>query len=104
MRSATVIAAIGLALVGSSTASVAPHGPEPRLQPIPIDHIIVIYLENRSFDHLYGWFPGADGIASAGDAAIQVNGNGVPYDVLPRVLDSRGGTYVVDDRFPELPN
>src|SRR6185436_240548 len=30
-----------------------------------IQHIIVIYAENRSFDHLYGLFPGANGIANA---------------------------------------
>ena len=30
-----------------------------------IDHIVVIYAENRSFDHLYGSFPGAEGIADA---------------------------------------
>jgi phospholipase C len=27
-----------------------------------IDHIIVVTMENRSFDHLLGWVPGADGI------------------------------------------
>src|SRR5215208_5841669 len=26
-----------------------------------IDHIIVVTMENRSFDHLFGWVPGADG-------------------------------------------
>jgi acid phosphatase len=30
-----------------------------------IEHIVVIYAENRSFDNLYGLFPGADGIANA---------------------------------------
>ena len=30
-----------------------------------IQHVIVIYGENRSFDNLYGLFPGADGIAQA---------------------------------------
>jgi len=30
-----------------------------------IEHIVVIYAENRSFDHLYGSFPGAEGIAQA---------------------------------------
>src|SRR3954466_13368027 len=28
-----------------------------------IEHVVVIYAENRSFDHLYGLFPGAEGIA-----------------------------------------
>jgi phospholipase C len=26
-----------------------------------IDHIVVVMMENRSFDHLLGWMPGADG-------------------------------------------
>src|SRR5689334_19299435 len=26
-----------------------------------IDHIVVVCMENRSFDHLLGWLPGADG-------------------------------------------
>ena len=26
--------------------------------PVPLEHVIVIVLENRSFDHLYGTFPG----------------------------------------------
>src|SRR5437899_588033 len=26
-----------------------------------IDHIVVVMMENRSFDHYMGWLPGADG-------------------------------------------
>ena len=29
--------------------------------PESLDHIIVVTMENRSFDHLLGWVPGADG-------------------------------------------
>src|SRR5262249_16305237 len=36
-----------------------------------IDHFVVIYQENWSFDGLYGKFPGANGLANATDA----NGN-----------------------------
>ena len=32
-----------------------------------IQHVIVIYQENWSFDSLYGKFPGAEGLANAGD-------------------------------------
>jgi phospholipase C len=37
------------------------------LDPLPnpdqsgIEHIVVLTMENRSFDHLFGWFPNADG-------------------------------------------
>lgn len=48
-----------------------------------LKHIVVIYLENHSFDNLYGEFPGANGLASAGPRAIQVNPAGVPYATLP---------------------
>ena len=34
-----------------------------------INHVIVIYQENWSFDSLYGEFPGANGIANAGATA-----------------------------------
>ena len=30
-----------------------------------IKHVIIIYPENRSFDSLYGSFPGANGLANA---------------------------------------
>src|SRR5437868_15267393 len=26
-----------------------------------VDHIVVVMMENRSFDHMLGWLPGADG-------------------------------------------
>ena len=55
-----------------------------------INHIIVIYLENRSFDNLYGEFPGADGIAGlAPERYRQVDESGKPFDHLPQVGDAR---------------
>jgi phospholipase C len=30
-----------------------------------IQHVVVIYAENHSFDNMYGLFPGANGIARA---------------------------------------
>jgi phospholipase C len=54
-----------------------------------IEHIVVIYLENRSFDHMYGNFPGANGLANAGETALQVDENDRAYDVLPDPLDLR---------------
>jgi len=53
-----------------------------------IDHILVIYMENRSFDNLYGLFPGANGLAQAGDMATQVDKDGKPYQALPTVMDT----------------
>src|SRR4051794_9350748 len=28
---------------------------------VPIDHFVVVMMENRSFDHYFGWLDGADG-------------------------------------------
>jgi len=51
-----------------------------------IEHIVVIYAENRSFDNLYGTFPGADGIANATVAQYtQVDRDGKPLAALPPV-------------------
>lgn len=51
-----------------------------------VGHVVVIYMENHSFDDLYGQFPGADGLASATAAQVtQVNAQGNPYNYLPSI-------------------
>ena len=65
-----------------------------------IDHVVVIFMENRSFDNLFAEFPGANGIANAGAAAIQFQGIGVPYSILPQPLMREHGKYEPDKRFP----
>src|SRR5689334_8541054 len=52
-----LLAAAALSGTGSSTP---PAGAAGGLQ--KIEHVIVIMQENRSFDHYFGTFPGADGI------------------------------------------
>ena len=63
-----------------------------------IDHIVVIYLENRSFDNMFGHFPGANGLDQAKAAPVQVDKDGKPYAVLPPILDET--TKQPDPRFP----
>jgi phospholipase C len=31
---------------------------------MPIDHFVVLMMENRSFDHYFGWLPNADAVQS----------------------------------------
>src|SRR5215813_2951076 len=70
-----------------------------------IDHILVIYMENRSFDNLYGLFPGANGLAQAGETATQVDKDGKPYQALPAVIDTTKKPPGSDERFPmDMPN
>jgi phospholipase C len=49
-----------------------------------LEHIVVVYLENRSFDNLYGQFEDANGLAAAAAAPLQVNAAGAPFATLPR--------------------
>ena len=35
-----------------------------------IDHVVVVMMENRSFDHFLGWLPGANGIGVSADGRV----------------------------------
>jgi len=51
-----------------------------------IKHVVVIYLENHSFDNLYGSFPGANGLSDArARNIIQLDSNDKPYKFLPAI-------------------
>ncbi len=83
--------------------------PNPRLPPGDplrgIGHIVVIFEENRSFDNMFGLFPGANGIAGAGDRAPQTGTDGKPFTMLPPVMNTNMRPSAMDMRFPaELPN
>jgi phospholipase C len=66
----------------------------------PIDHIVVLFLENRSFDTLFGTYPGVDGLANY--RGKQADKEGTPYTTLPPPLGRDGKP---DPRFPaDLPN
>jgi len=45
---------LDLQIAGASTPLPSPAGSG-------IDHVVVVMMENRSFDHFLGWLPGADG-------------------------------------------
>jgi phospholipase C len=63
--------------------------PSARAAVAKINHVVVIYLENRSYDNLYGEFPGADGIAGlAPERYRQIDSTGVPYSMLPQAADA----------------
>jgi phospholipase C len=53
-----------------------------------VNHVVVIYLENHSFDNLYGEFSGAEGLSAAANAAKQISGTGSAYATLPEVNGS----------------
>src|SRR2546423_9549676 len=66
-----------------------------------IKTIVVIYGENRSFDHMYGFFPGANGIANATEEQkTQLDHDGKPLPQL--TIFGSGGK--PDPRFERVPN
>ena len=100
------LVALCAALLSGTFVSLPANAEPPK--PVPglnkIEHIIVIYLENRSFDHLYGTFPTAEGLAQAGAAAPQVDKDGKPYDALPPFKDRAIDSSKPSLELPPLPN
>jgi phospholipase C len=98
-----LLLSLGITLIASVPASLAQSVSPSGLQ--KIDHIVVIYLENRSFDNLFGLFPGADGLQNARATATQVDLAGKPYVTLPPVMETSKKPPVPDARFPQvIPN
>src|SRR5256884_1536124 len=88
------------AVLAALLAACAGVGGESRGDRAPIDHVVVLFLENRAFDHLFGTYPGADGLANY--TGRQVDKSGVTYATLPPPLGRDGKA---DPRFPaDLPN
>ncbi|WP_027141462.1 acid phosphatase [Mesorhizobium sp. WSM3626] len=85
----------GSALLPLAAANAAPAGFD------KIDTVVVIYAENRSFDNLYGGFPGANGLANvSADQARQLDRDGKPLTELPPAwggLTGKGVTPVVTE-------
>jgi phospholipase C len=98
MRALLNIALLPFLVVAAQTSAAHPPGLE------RVGHIIVIYLENRSFDHLYGLFPGADGLNNADLNTVQITPQGERFEMLPAVLNNYVPSWI-DTRFASaLPN
>jgi acid phosphatase len=99
-----------IALFSSLLASAAGAADKPHSGSLnQIQHIVVIYAENRSFDNLYGNFPGAEGLANLKPEQYQQRDrNDDLMAFLPPVwqtAESKFATPVADPRFPaQLPN
>src|SRR5436853_3958551 len=87
---------LAVAFLGIASCATRPEVDLARVQ-----NIVVIYAENRSFDHLYGLFPGANGIANATpeqEAQLDHDGRQLPYITI------FGGDGKPDPRFPKMTN
>ena len=74
---------IALAACTDSTSPLAAAGDVSR-----VNHVVVIYLENRSFDNTYGEFAGAEGLSAGAARATQFDLTGHAYTALPQVTGS----------------
>ncbi|MBS0357459.1 MAG: acid phosphatase [Proteobacteria bacterium] len=87
----TLIAALVLSACGSDH-----HSDQTASLKANVKNVVVIYAENRSFDNLYGNFPGANGLSSLYDASGKLNANYVPQkdrngNVLSTLPQTWGG-------------
>jgi len=96
------IRALGLALAAAACATAA-SAPAQQSQTAPtlqsaIQHVVVIYQENWSFDSLYGSFAGANGLRNASATIPQIDKlTGAPIRQLPQPLIGNG---MPDPDFP----
>src|SRR5882762_2168896 len=82
---AAAAAALGGAPLARAALSDAAKLPAPAKS--GLDHVVVVMMENRSFDHLLGWLPGADG-KQAGLTYADKDGN--PHSTYPLAPDYTG--------------
>jgi len=80
--------------LGQSQAGAVTRSALPAPASAPFDHVIVLMFENRSFDHVLGWLPGADG-RQAGLTYTDTSGATYPtYQLAP---DFQGCGYADPD-------
>ncbi len=102
-RLALLAAGVSAMLAGGASAQGAPKGIN------QIDTVVVIYAENRSFDNLYGRFPGANGLQNVKPAnSTQLDRDGSVLKELPPAwggLTAKGVTPpVTEAQTAHLPN
>jgi acid phosphatase len=78
---APALVALAALVLGGATMGSAAKKPDPGLAVLAkVNHIVVIYEENHSFDNLYGGWEGVNGLPST--PVKQVNANGVALSCL----------------------
>lgn len=99
-RPMALVALVALA-AGLAACSVTPPQRPVAQSLADIDHVVVVYAENHSFDNIYGLFPHANGLANATlEQKLQLDHDGKPLEAL-RVFGADGKP---DANYPALPN
>jgi phospholipase C len=85
-------ASTGVAITGSQLLSRAAASAAPALTPhgsAGVEHVVILMMENRSFDHFLGWLPGADGRLDM----TYLSSDGNVYPNYPLAPDFQGCGY-----------
>ena len=91
MAAAGVMSQLGVRTIGSASAAAGRAAALPDPATAPFDHVVVLMFENRSFDHLLGWLPGADGKQAGLQFTDQL---GVTYPTYALGADTQGCDYL----------
>jgi phospholipase C len=83
----SAVGAGALAIGGTRLGSWTQGAPLPPPPASGIDHVVVLMMENRSFDHYLGWLPGADG-RQAG--LVYVDDDGSEHETYALAPDYQG--------------
>ena len=87
LRAAAVALAFAAGAAGSADAAGLNEDLSQNLK--QIETVVVIYAENRSFDNLFGRFPGANGLQNASPTAlVQRDRDGTPLQELPPICEA----------------
>jgi acid phosphatase len=87
----SIVSALSLILALDSTCTAAPADPPAPTLRTAIQHVIVIYQENWSFDGLYGSFPGANNLSSVPGTVPQLDKlTGAQISSLPQPVNGTG--------------
>ena len=84
-RRAGIVAVVVLLSMGGGVAALARQSTRSASPLARIDHVVVIYQENHSFDNLWGGWPGVDGLTNAAGRSRQVGQDGRPLACLAQV-------------------
>jgi len=79
---------------GGQTCATGPDGKEvcalPQATEAPFDTVVVLMMENRSFDHMLGWLPGANGRQQS---LAYIDEAGTTHETWPLAPDFQGCRY-----------
>ncbi len=81
-----------------------PPAPPPAPEASPIEHIVVVTMENRSFDHFLGWLPNAEGWLTKDPGVTYTNASGQTYPPQNLGTDYTGCGHPVPNNSYGTPN